>query len=280
MTPQERQMLDELFARLSSLENAPRDAEALAAISDGLRRAPNALYPLVQTVLVQDEALKRADARIRELESELGIQPAPQQGGFLDSMRNTSPGREQPSPASGSVPSIRPPVQAPSKWGSGTTLQQQPAQAGFGQQQPGYGQQQPGYGQQQPGYGQEQMQAPQQGGSFLGGAASSAMGMMGGAILMQGLRGLMGGGHHGGGQGHGFGAGGQGATPGAPNPGGGGALARDAGVDDIGRGGASGGGEGGQRAGLLDTAQKDDVAGDDSDFDDDSDLGDDDSDNE
>src|SRR6185312_3445979 len=87
MTPQERQMLDELFDRLAALEqNAERDPEAIDAINEGLRRAPNALYPLVQTVLVQDEALKRADARIRELEDELGIDPGEpvQQPGFLD----------------------------------------------------------------------------------------------------------------------------------------------------------------------------------------------------
>ena len=118
MTPQERQMLSELFERLASLENTPRDPEALAAINDGLRRAPNALYPLVQTVLVQDEALKRADARIRELEDELGIAPAqPQgQGGFLDNMRNALLGQREPQ---GSVPSVRPDgCRAPSSvWG-------------------------------------------------------------------------------------------------------------------------------------------------------------------
>ena len=67
MTPQERKLIDELFDRLESLENAPRDPGAVAAINEGLQRAPNALYPLVQTALVQDEALKRADARIRQL---------------------------------------------------------------------------------------------------------------------------------------------------------------------------------------------------------------------
>ena len=40
------------------------------AINEGLQRAPNALYPLVQTTLVQDEALKRADARIRDQDEE------------------------------------------------------------------------------------------------------------------------------------------------------------------------------------------------------------------
>ena len=49
MTPQERQLVDDLFDRLARLEDAPRDPEALAAISDGLRRAPHAVYALVQT---------------------------------------------------------------------------------------------------------------------------------------------------------------------------------------------------------------------------------------
>ena len=98
MTPQERQLVDELFDRLASLENAPRDPDAVHAINEGLQRAPNALYPLVQTVLVQDEALKRADARIRELEGELGIEPEQpaQQGGFLDNMRDDLLGRREP----------------------------------------------------------------------------------------------------------------------------------------------------------------------------------------
>jgi hypothetical protein len=70
MTPQERQLIDDLFDRLSKLEGSPRDAAAEAAIRDGLRRAPNATYALVQTVLVQDEALKRANAHIEELEAQ------------------------------------------------------------------------------------------------------------------------------------------------------------------------------------------------------------------
>ena len=53
---------------------SPRDPEAEHAIIDGLRRAPNAAYTLVQTALVQDEALKRADAKIRELSGSVQIQ--------------------------------------------------------------------------------------------------------------------------------------------------------------------------------------------------------------
>src|SRR5437588_13083223 len=97
MTPQERQLVEELFDRLASIEKAPRDPDAVAAMNEGLRRAPNALYALTQTALVQDEALKRADARIRELEAELGIgEPQqPQQGGFLDSMRDALMGKRE-----------------------------------------------------------------------------------------------------------------------------------------------------------------------------------------
>ena len=123
MTPQERQLIDALFDRLASLESNPHDPDAVRAINEGLRRAPNALYPLVQTALVQDEALKRADARIRELEQELELEPGEpvQQPGFLDNMRETLFGRPQGS-GSSSVPTVRPGAGAPaSPWRNTTT---------------------------------------------------------------------------------------------------------------------------------------------------------------
>ena len=70
MTPQERQLVDDLFDRLAKVENASRDPDAAAAIAQGLRKAPNSIYALVQTTLLQDEALKRAHDRIQELENE------------------------------------------------------------------------------------------------------------------------------------------------------------------------------------------------------------------
>src|SRR6266404_5241883 len=102
MTPQERQLVDDLFDRLSKVESAPRDPDAVAAINEGLRKAPNAVYALVQTALLQDEALRRANARIQELEAgSAGEQQ--QSGGFLDSMRDAILGQGQPS---GSVPKV------------------------------------------------------------------------------------------------------------------------------------------------------------------------------
>ena len=250
MTPQERRLLDELFDRLATLEGAPRDPDAVRAINDGLARAPNALYPLVQSVLVQDEALKRADARIRELESELGIEPAQpaQQGGFLDSMRDKLFGGR-----GGSVPSVRP---SGSPWGSGGSQPQ------YAQGQP----QQPQQPQSQPWAGAPaQAGAPApggSGGSFLGTAAAAAAGVVGGALLMNSFRGMFGGQ-----QGQAQGALGSQDSPWAPS-GGGGDLARQAGIDDIGRGGRTAAYDDGgatERTGLFDVAQND--LDDDGDFD-------------
>ena len=101
MTPQERQLIDDLFDRLAKLETTPRDPEAMSAIMQGLRSAPNAVYALVQTALVQDEALKRANDRIQQLESGQAGEQKPS-GGFLDSMRDAVLGQSH-----GSVPSVR-----------------------------------------------------------------------------------------------------------------------------------------------------------------------------
>src|SRR3954452_19025098 len=86
MTPEERNLVIELFDRLATLEDAQRDPEAERLIRDGLRQAPNAPYALVQTVLVQDEALRRANARIQELEG--AAQTAPRDSSFLGGVRD------------------------------------------------------------------------------------------------------------------------------------------------------------------------------------------------
>src|SRR5262245_49646699 len=108
MTPEERNQVTNLFDRLAALEDNPRDREAERLIQDGLRRAPNAPYALVQTALIQDEALKRAANRVRGLEAQLGAggEP-PRQGGFLESMRDSVFGRRE-APRAGSVPTVRP----------------------------------------------------------------------------------------------------------------------------------------------------------------------------
>ena len=270
MTPQERQLIDDLFDRLSKLENTPRDSEAMSAIMQGLRNAPNAVYALVQTALVQDEALKRANDRIEQLESgRAGEQN--QSGGFLDSMRGAVFGQNQShgSVAQGSVPSVRPPgAGSRPVWNSGEVLDQtqrpgqydqgpgpgQYNQSAYGQPgrppEPPYGQ--PGYGQpyggqqQPPPFGQQQGPFGGGGGSFLGTAAAAAAGMVGGSMLLGGIRSMMGDSH----QQQAFGntggdTGGHRGSVEDRRPAGDSDLARDAGINDIGSGGSS-------RTGLLD----------------------------
>jgi uncharacterized protein len=231
MTPQERQLIDDLFDRLSKVESAARDPEAVAAIAQGLRRAPNAVYALVQTVLLQDEALKRANSRIQELEAAGG--PAENQsGGFLDSMRETIFGQSQPR---GSVPNVPPPESRP-VWNSGQAMRQTP---------PGQYDRQPysqPYGASQPPLGG--------GGSFLGTAAAAAAGMVGGSLLLGSIRSMMGGSHHGFGDPSAFGGSGAGQSPWSDQSGS--SLAREAGIDDI--GGSAERTEDNSRAGLFDNA--------------------------
>ncbi|MDU2926821.1 DUF2076 domain-containing protein, partial [Bradyrhizobium sp.] len=175
MTPQERQLIDELFDRLAKLESAPRDPDAAAAISQALQRAPNAVYALVQTVLVQDEALKRANARIEELQHAQQAQQ-PQSGGFLDSMRDSIFGSAS---SRGSVPNVPPPAPSRPVWNNGQAMP------------PGY-QGQPGYPGQPGPYDQGGFGQPRGGmfggggGSFLGTAAAAAAGMVGGSLLLGG----------------------------------------------------------------------------------------------
>jgi len=76
MTPQERQLLADLFERVRANASGPRDPEAEAFIGDAVRMAPHAPYVLAQTTLVQQQALEAAAQRIAELEARAG-QPAP-----------------------------------------------------------------------------------------------------------------------------------------------------------------------------------------------------------
>ncbi len=153
-----------------------------------------------------------------------------------------------------SVPNVPPPEPSRPVWNSGQTLGPQ-GQGGY--QQGGY--QQGGYqgGSYDQGYGQPQPHGGLFGGgggggsSFLGTAAATAAGMVGGSLLLNSFRGMMGGGSH-----QAFGdttiieerptqspwSGDQSGS----------SLARDAGVDDIGRS------DHGDRAGLFDQASNDD----------------------
>jgi hypothetical protein len=167
MTPQERELVSDLFDRLAALESQPRDAEAERLIDDGLRRAPHAVYALVQSVLVQDEALRQADSRIVELEDALDERTdRPREPrGFLDNMRDALFGQGEES--RGSVPPVRPgerPMGVPQQYRGQAISESTPAPP-----------------------------HTSRGMSFLGTAAAAAAGVIGGGLLLDGIRSALGG---------------------------------------------------------------------------------------
>ncbi|RIK97349.1 MAG: DUF2076 domain-containing protein [Proteobacteria bacterium] len=255
MTPQERQLIDDLFDRLASVEGNPRDPQAMAAIAEGLRLAPNAAYALVQTVLVQDEALARASERIEQLERGGETAPAAS-GGFLDTMRDALFGQERPR-RGGSVPPSGGGPDRPA-WNSGAVLDRT-----------------------QPQMPPEARPAGGGAGSFLGTAAAAAAGVVGGSLLMTGIRDLMGGGEKG--QSLASDSAGNRGGPWGGSDAGKGDLARDAGLDDVGSNGrgseqrtAEAGHDDARDEGRFDHADYEDAGYDeDDDFDDgDFDIGD------
>lgn len=159
MTPKERQLVNELFDRLAKLENSPRDAGAERAITAGLVQAPHAVYALVQTVLVQDRALRQANARIEELQSNVteSAMQEPQRSflGNASDDRRELRGSSAPSPSSISE-----------------AYSSRMAAAPQAANPPG--------------------PPPGSGISFLGNAASAATGAIGGGLLLRGIRSMLG----------------------------------------------------------------------------------------
>jgi hypothetical protein len=180
MSPEERQLLVDLFDRIRQNANNPRDREAESFIADQARKQPYAPYLLAQTVIVQDQALRAANERLQQLEQHVreieGEGSRQGSGGFLGGLGSLFGGGDRNPPPS-SVP--------PTRWGG--------PQGGA----PGYGQG-GGYGQQGGGYGQPQggpwTGGPQYqqggGGGFLKGALGAAAGVAGGVLLADSIRGL------------------------------------------------------------------------------------------
>jgi uncharacterized protein len=69
MTPQEEQLITQLFARLKQTPAQAKDAVADQLIRRGVTDNPEAPYLLVQTVLIQEMALSQAQRRVTELEN-------------------------------------------------------------------------------------------------------------------------------------------------------------------------------------------------------------------
>jgi uncharacterized protein len=104
MQPEERDLIAGLFGRLKEFESQPRDPEADRLIAQSIAGQPGAPYLLVQTALVQEQALKAAQTRLAELEAKAAAAPAP---GFLASAPRIGPW------GGASVPPTQPVQQAP-----------------------------------------------------------------------------------------------------------------------------------------------------------------------
>jgi hypothetical protein len=153
MNADEQRLIQDLFEQLRPLQSTGKDRDADLLIRDLIRQSPDAPYYLVQTAIIQQEALNQADARIRDLEDAVRrgqYNDAPSSSSFLSGASvPRSGGRYQD-------PSSRPLDQPASPWSS-------PAQPGAGS------------------------------GGFLSSALSTAGGVAGGMFLADGIRSLFGG---------------------------------------------------------------------------------------
>jgi len=168
MTPQERELLEGFLSNLEKMHATSVDTEAEALIRRAMYNQPQALYLLVQQTLLQQIALRDAQAQITELQRQLEQvrgETVPPSGSFL-----------------GGAPRIGPDIRKGE--GNATTASRAPASSAWNQPQTPAG------------------AAPSQGvggttssgsglSSFLHSAASTAAGVAGGALLFQGIESLL-----------------------------------------------------------------------------------------
>src|SRR5476649_1608355 len=110
MQDQERDLIEGLFGRLKEYESQQRDPEAERLIAGLVAAQPGAPYLLTQTVLVQEQALKSAQARIDDLEAKAKAAPPPS---FLGTAPRVGPWGSAPGAAPVSAAPTAPPQQAP-----------------------------------------------------------------------------------------------------------------------------------------------------------------------
>ena len=169
MTPQEAQIVRDVFAKIRMMGTATDDAEAARVVEAELRANPAAALNLVRVVVGLERERDQIAAEAEALAAE----------------NEQLKARATPSPSGGGL------FGGASPWGSGRgAAQPQPPQT----QQPGpWGAPQPS--------GPWGAPAQPQGGSFLGGMLRTGAGVAGGLFAFEALKGLFGGGH-GDGSGH------------------------------------------------------------------------------
>jgi hypothetical protein len=161
MTPQEMQALETFLAQLTQARAGAKDPQADALIAEAVARQPDAAYLLVQRALLLDHALAAAKTQIATLQSQVQAAQAGGSNAFLDPANTWGNPANRAAPTPGYAPAAATPVPMPA-----------PAQAAPAAR---------------PGFLSGGM------GSALGGIATTAAGVAGGALLFQGIENLF---HH------------------------------------------------------------------------------------
>jgi hypothetical protein len=173
MTPEEKNLISSLFDRLSEASNQAKDLEADQLIRTKVAENPSAPYLLAQSILVMQQAIANAQSRIAALEKQVAENAAAQQphqggGSFLSGVASLFGGGQSqratppPPPAPPIIPLQQQAPPQPQAYGYPPPVPQ-PAPSRFGG-----------------------------GGGFLQGALTTAAGVAGGTLLVQGIENLIG----------------------------------------------------------------------------------------
>lgn len=178
MTSQEQELIDGLIGRVRSTQLQSKDAEAEQHLQQGLAGVPDALYVLVQTVLVQQYGLEQAQAQISALQRQIQAlqqqaqhpaEPSPASGGsFLSHLFGGAASTPAPTAPQSNYQPVSYPAGPPQSY-SGTVPPPPP------------------YG--QPSYPQ-QGGAFSAGGGFLHNALQTAAGVAAGEMMFRGMEDL------------------------------------------------------------------------------------------
>lgn len=189
MTPEERQMIANVFDRMRAVGRFEKDQDAEAFINQSVRQIPDSAYLLIQSVLVQEQALAGADQRIRMLEDQVATLEsarAPAQaassGGFLGGLFG------------GSKPTASVPVTGRQSASFGGGASSSPWGNQAANPSGGYQQSPQGQPQNQPPYQQQAGAAAPAGGGFMKQAMTTAAGVAGGMLAANAIGNMMRGG--------------------------------------------------------------------------------------
>jgi hypothetical protein len=174
------QLLDNLTQAASQLAPSAVDPQAAMLINQAFTAQPHMAYLLTQRHLLLEQALNNAQAHIQTLERAQAQSEASARTNPPSFLGGAQRGWSNPAPAA-ELNAYGQPIgrAAPASPSTGATANALPSAAGANPA------------------AMNAAPAPSQGGSFLGTAAAAATGVLGGALLFQGIEHLMGGGNAG-----------------------------------------------------------------------------------